>query len=330
MTRGQRRRLLLALGPAALCVPFWSRGQTPAKIPHIGYLSTGTAESNGALLDALKDSLRELGYVDGKNIIIDVGWVGPYANRFPELAASMVKASPSAIVGTCVPSTRAAKNATGTIPVVMSIDGDPVAAGLIASLAHPGGNVTGTSTLFEALIPKWIELINETVPKAQSLAVLSDPDNVVDEYLWAKTKDAAERLRVSVQQFSARRPAEIEPAFADMKQKGIGAAVVLTEAFLTSQQPRIVAAVSRERLPAIFGYSEFAEAGGLMSYGVSYRAYYRRVARYIDAVLKGAKPGDLPVEQPTKIELVVNLKAAQALGVTVPQSLLLRADEVIR
>jgi len=327
MKTDQRRRLLLALGPAALCAPFWSFGQT--KIPRIGYLSTGTAETNGALLDALKDSLRELGYVDGKNIVIDVGWVGPYANRFPELAASMVRASPSAIIGTCVPSTRAAKNATGTIPVVMSIDGDPVAAGLIASLAHPGGNVTGTSTLFEALIPKWIELVNETVPRAQSLAVLSDPDNVVDEYLWAKTKDAAERLRISVQQFSARRPAELEPAFADMKQKGIGAAVVLTEAFLTSQQPRIVALVTRERLPAIFGYSEFAEGGGLMSYGVSYRAYYRRVARYIDAVLKGTKPADLPVEQPTKIELVINVAAARKLGVTLPPSLLARADRVI-
>ena len=329
MKRLQRRRLVLALGAAAIAPHLPAQTRASDRIPHVGYLSTGTAESNGALLDALRESLRKLGYVDGKNIIIDVGWVGPYANRFPELAASMAKSKPSAIIGTCVPSTRAAKNATSTIPVVMSIDGDPVAAGLVASLAHPGGNVTGTSTLFEALIPKWIELITEAVPRAQSLAVLSDPDNVVDEYLWAKTKDAAEHLRVGVKQFGARRPAELDPAFADMKRNGVGAAVVLTEAFLTSQQPRIVALVDRERLPAIFGYSEFAEAGGLMSYGVSYREYYRGVARYVDAVLKGAKPADLPVEQPTKIELVINVAAARKLGVTLPPSLLVRADRVL-
>jgi len=261
--------------------------------------------------------------------VIDVGWVGPYANRFPQLAASMAKANPSAIVGTCVPSTRAAKNATQTIPVVMSVDGDPVAAGLIASLAHPGGNVTGTSTLFESLIPKWLELINAAMPKAHDVAVLSDPDNVVDEYFWGKTKDAAERIGVNVLQFGARRPDELEPAFADMNRKRVGAAVVLTEAFLTSQLPQIASLVERHRLPAIFGYREFAEAGGLMSYGVSYREYYRRVARYVDAVLKGTKPADLPVQQPTKVELVINLATAHKLGVTLPPQLLVRADGVI-
>jgi putative ABC transport system substrate-binding protein len=241
----------------------------------------------------------------------------------------MAKTSPSAIIGTCVPSTRAAKNATQTIPVVMAVDGDPVAAGLIASFAHPGGNVTGTSTLFESLIPKWLELINAAIPKARDIAVLSDPDNVVDEYFWARTKDAAERVGVNVLQFGARQPAELEPAFADMKLKRVGATIVLTEAFLTSQQPRIVALVDRYRLPSIFGYSEFVQAGGLMSYGVSYREYYRRVARYIDAVLKGTNPADLPVEQPTKIELVINLATARTLGVTMPPQLLVRADRMI-
>jgi putative ABC transport system substrate-binding protein len=329
MTFARRRRLLLAIGSAAVAIPLHSRAQSPARIPHIGYLSTGTPDTNGALLSALKDSLRELGYVDGKNIVIDVGWVGPYANQFPQLAASMAKTSPSAIIGTCVPSTRAAKNATQTIPVVMAVDGDPVAAGLIASFAHPGGNVTGTSTLFESLIPKWLELINAAIPKARDIAVLSDPDNVVDEYFWARTKDAAERVGVNVLQFGARQPAELEPAFADMKLKRVGATIVLTEAFLTSQQPRIVALVDRYRLPSIFGYSEFVQAGGLMSYGVSYREYYRRVARYIDAVLKGTNPADLPVEQPTKIELVINLATARTLGVTMPPQLLVRADRMI-
>jgi putative ABC transport system substrate-binding protein len=330
MLINQRRKWLLAIGSLAATAPFMSRAQPPGRIPHIAYMSTGTQDSNGALLDALRESLRELGYVDGKNLVIDVGWVGPDASEFPQLAASMVKNSPGAIIGTCIPSTRAAKNATRTIPVVMSVDGDPVAAGLIASFAHPGGNVTGTSTLFESLIPKWIELLNVAVPKARDIAVLSDPDNLVDSYYWARTKDAAQRIGVNVLQFGARKPSELEPAFAAMKRQGVDAAVVLTEAFLTSQLKRIVPLADRYGLPAIYGYREFAEAGGMMSYGVSYREYYKRVARYIDQVLRGTKPDDLPVEQPTRIELVVNQSAARKLGVTIPQSLLLRADAVIQ
>jgi putative ABC transport system substrate-binding protein len=330
MMMTQRRKWLLAIGSLAATAPFMSRAQSPGRISHIAYMSTGTQDSNGALLDALKESLRELGYVDGKNLVIDVGWVGPDASAFPQLAASMVKNSPGAIVGTCVPSTRAAKNATRTIPVVMSVDGDPVAAGLIASFAHPGGNVTGTSTLFESLIPKWIELLNVAVPKARDIAILSDPDNLVDSYYWARTQDAAQRIGVNVLQFGASKPSELEPAFADMKRKGADAVVVMTEAFLTSQLTRIVPLANRYNLPAIYGYREFAEAGGMMSYGVSYRDYYKRVARYIDQVLRGTKPADLPVEQPTRIELVVNQSAARTLGVTLPQSLLLRADAVIQ
>jgi putative ABC transport system substrate-binding protein len=324
-----RRQWLTALAAtlAATALPSLAQPQRP--LPRIAYLSTGSAESNGTLLEALKSALRELGYVDGRNIRIDAAWVGPYANRFPQVAASMVESKPTVLLGTCIPSARAAKNATSTIPVLMAVDGDPVAAGLVASLAHPGGNVTGTATLFEALIPKWIELITTAVPAAREIAVLSDPDNVVDAFMWAKTQAAAERKGVRVLQFGARRLAELEPAFAAMADKGVDALVVLTEAFITSQLARIVPLTERQRLPAIFGYREFAEAGGLMSYGVSYREYYKRVARYVDLVLKGRQPADLPVELPTKIELTVNAAAARRLGLTLPPQLLARADRVV-
>ncbi len=324
-----RRKLLLALGTGLLASPFVGRAQQKAKVPHIGYMSTGSLKTNEVFLAAFKDGLRELGYVDGKNIAIDARWAGNMANDFPEIADSLVKNQPSAIVTTCIPSTRAAKKATRTIPIVMSVDGDPITAGLISSYARPGANVTGTSTLFEALIPKWLELLTIAVPKVRHVAVLTNPDDLVDAYYWAQFQEAAKRLDVKVVQVTARLPADIDPAFAQMKTNGSGALVVMTEVFLAGQMPRIVPLADRYKLPAIAGFHEFAEAGGLISYGLSYRDYYKRVARYVDAVLKGAKPTDLPVEQPTRIELVINLATAGKLGVSIPQQLLVRADRVI-
>lgn len=325
-----RREALGALAAVLAAAPFTARAQQSAKVPHVGYLSTGSARSNAAFLGAFKDGLRELGYVDGKNIVIDLRWVGDSPADFPRLAAALVKDRPSAIVGTCIPSTRAAKEATQTIPVVMSVDGDPVAAGLIASFARPGGNVTGASTLFEELIPKWIELLTAATPKVRTVALLRDPFNVVDPFYAAQFEDAAKRVGVGVAQFEARAPEDLDQAFSQMKKLKVGGVVVLTEAFLAGEINHIVPLANQYQLPSIYGFREFAEAGGLMSYGVSYREYYRRVARYVDAVLKGTKPADLPVEQPTRIELVINLKTAKALGLAIPQSLLLRADEVIQ
>jgi len=325
-----RRNFLRVVGASLAAVSCAARAQPGGRPAHIGYMSVGSLESNGAYLEALKDALRGLGYVEGSNIVIDVQWAGDNAGLFPEIAASFVRAHPSAIIGTCIPSTRAAKNATTSIPVVMSVDGDPVASGLVMSLARPGGNVTGTSTLFEELIPKWLELLTVAVPRIRDIAILTNPDNVADPYFWAKFKEAAQRLGIKAIKVEANTPDGIDRGFADMKKRGAGALVVMTEAFFAAQIPRLVGQSERNRLPAIYGYREFVQAGGLMSYGLSYREYFKRVARYIDAVLKGTKPADLPVEQPTKIELAVNLVAARKLGLTLPQSLLLRADEVIQ
>jgi putative ABC transport system substrate-binding protein len=325
-----RRKLLIGVGAAALTCPLAARGQQASKIPHVGYISTGSARSNAAFLGALKDGLRELGYVDGKNIVIDARWAGDSPSDFPQLAASLVKSQPSAIIGTCIPSTRAAKEATHTIPVVMSVDGDPVAARLISSFARPGGNVTGASTLFEELIPKWIELLVTAAPKVRTVALLRDPYNAVDPFYAAQFEDAAKRIGVAVEQFEARSPEDVDRAFPQMKKLNVGGLVVLTEAFLAGEVNHIVPLANQYELPSIYGFREFAEAGGLMSYGVSFREYYRRVARYVDAVLKGARPADLPVEQPTRIELVINLATARKLGVSLPPQLLVRADEVIQ
>jgi putative ABC transport system substrate-binding protein len=325
-----RRQLLAALAAALVVRPLRGGAQSSAGVPHIGYLSLGSPRSNGAFLDAFKDGLRELGYVDGRNIVIDVRWAGDSPADLPRLAAALVQNRPDAIIGTCIPSTRAAKGATRTIPVVMSVDGDPVAAGLIASFARPGGNVTGTSTLFEALIPKWVELLTVAAPKVRGVALLHNPTDLVDPFYAAQVGEAGKRMGVEIAQFEADTAENLDRAFAAMKDKGAGGVVVLTEAFFAAEVERIVALANRYQLPAIYGFQEFARAGGLMSYGVSFRDYYEGVARYVDAVLKGTRPADLPVEQPRRIELVVNLKTAKALGLAFPQALLLRADEVIQ
>jgi len=328
--RAPRRAVLRALGAGLLAAPLSVVAQTGLPLPRIGYLSQGTPASNRVFLDALKDGLRELGWIDGRNFVLDLRFVGIATNLFPQEAAALAKAHPHTIVTTCIPSTRAAMGATRSIPVVMSIDGDPVKADLIASYARPGGNVTGTSTLFEELIPKWLELLALATPAVRDVAVLGNPANPVEPFFWARFEDAARQRGLRVLTVGAAEPAAIPAAFVAMKRQNAGALVVMTDAFLAGQIATIVPLANRAPLPAIYGYREFAAAGGLMSYGLSYRDYFRRVARYVDAVLKGAKPADLPVEQPTQIELVVNLQTARALGLAVPQSLLLRADEVIQ
>jgi len=327
-----RRKLLVAAGATLATWPLASRAQPSARVPHVGYISLGSPRSNGAFLDAFRDGLHELGYADGRNIVIDVRWAGDSPADLPRLAASLVKDRPDAIIGTCIPSTRAAKEATRTIPVVMSVDGDPVAAGLIASFARPGGNVTGTSTLFEELIPKWVELLTTAAPRVRNVALLHNPADLVDPFYAAQVGEAAKRVGIDVSEFEAdaAEAENLDRAFAAMKNKGAGGVVVLTEAFFAAEVERIVSLANRYQLPSIYGFREFARAGGLMSYGVSFRDYYKNVARYVDAVLKGTRPADLPVEQPRRIELVVNLKTAKALGLAFPQALLLRADEVIQ
>ena len=324
-----RRRVLLALGAGALAAPCASLAQQNAlKIPHIDYLSQGSEANRGVFLDAFKEGLREFGWIDGKNIIVDVHWAPAY--EFPELAASLVKGNPAAIVGTCIPSTRAAKNATTTIPVVMSVNGDPVGSGLVASLARPGANVTGTSTLFEELIPKWFEIIATTLHNIRTVAVMANPESVDDEYWWAQAQQAAERIRLNVVRTEARTPADLDREIGSMKKQRVEAFVLMVDAYFLNEMQRIVLLAKEYKLPGIYGFREYVEAGGLISYGLSYRDYYKGVARYVDRVLRGTRPADLPVEQPTKIELAINLASAKALGLTIPQSLVVRADKVIQ
>ena len=324
----RRRQFVLALGASVFATPRAFALQTSPKIPHIVYLSQGAESTRGAFLAAFKDALRDLGWTDGKNIVVETQWAP--AREFPAVAASVVKRNPAAIVGTCIPSTRAAKNATSTIPVVMSVNGDPVGAGLVASLAHPGANVTGASTLFEQLIPKWLETITAAVPQAKSIAVLANPDSISDEYWWTQIQDVAKSKRVKLARAEARTSADLESTFESMKKQRAGAFIMMVDAFFLNELQRIVTLASVYKLPGIYGFREYAEAGGLMSYGLSYRDYYKGVARYIDKVLKGAKPANLPVEQPTKIELVVNRATARMLGLTLPDQLLARADKVIQ
>src|SRR5262249_50580055 len=289
-----RRELVAALGATLVAWPLSGRAQQATKVPHVGFLSTGSLEIHQVFLGALKDGLRELGYVDGKNIVIDERWAGDMASDFPRLAASLVQSNPNALITTCIPSTRAAKQATRTIPVVMSVDGDPVSAGLIASYARPGGNITGTSTLFEELIPKWLELLTVAVPKVRDVAILTNPRELVDVYYWARSEEAAKHRGVKVVNVEAGAPSEIDSAFAEMRKRGAGALVVMVDDFLAGQMELIVSLADRYKLPAIYGFREFAEAGGLMSYGLSYRHYYRRLARYVDAGLRYTQPSPLP------------------------------------
>jgi putative ABC transport system substrate-binding protein len=273
-----RRRVVLALGAGAFAAPLAPFAQRQASpIPHIVYLSQGSEASRGVLLAAFRDGLREVGWVDGENVIVDVHWAPPY--EFSQVAASAVKRKPAAIVGTCIPSTRAAKNATATIPVIMSVNGDPVEAGLVASLARPGANVTGTWTLFEELVPKWLELMTTVVPAVRTIAVLVNPESLDDEYWWARGEEAAKRMGVNVVRAEARTVAGLEQAISIAIKRQAGALVVMVDGFFLSQVQRIVTLASVHRLPGIYGFREYAEAGGLMSYGLSYRDYYKNVAR---------------------------------------------------
>ena len=324
-----RRRVLVVLGASALAAPWGSLAQVyGAKIPHIDYLSQGSEADRGVFLAAFKEGLREYGWIDGKNVVIDVHWAPAY--EFPQLAASLVKRDPAAIVGTCIPSTRAAKNATTTIPVIMSVNGDPVESGLVASLARPGANVTGTSTLFENLIPKWFEIISTTIPTIRTVAVMANPESVGDEYWWALAEQAAGRIHLNVVRAEAHTPAGIHREFGSLKKQRVEAFILMVDAYFLNEMQRIVTLAEEYKLPGIYGFREYAEAGGLMSYGLSYRDYYKGLARYVDKVLRGTKPADLPVEQPAKIKLAINLGTAKSLGLTIPAAVLARADEVIQ
>jgi len=303
-------------------------GQQPKKVPRIGYLGTGSRSS--AVVEAFQQELRDLGYIEGQNITIEYRSTEGMAERLPNLAAELVQLKVDIIVVGGSPATQAAKNATKTIPIVMTSATDPVGIGLVASLAHPGGNVTGLSNVGSDLGGKQLELLKEAFPKVSRVAVLWDsaaPGNV----LWlGEMKAAAEALRITLQPVNVHGPNDFERALSAIKKEHASALSALRNAVTNNYQPRIVDFAAKSRLPAMYPDSEFVEVGGLMSYGPNFADLFRRAAMYVDKILKGAKPADLPVEQPTKFELVINLKTAKQIGLTIPPNVLARANKVIK
>ena len=325
-----RRAFIGTLAVFLLAGPLAAEAQAPAKVSRIGFLSVGSPTDNLFTLEAFQQGLRELGYVQGQNIAIEYRFAEGRPERLPALAADLVRLKVAVIVTGSPPAPEAAKRATSTIPIVFAVIGDPVAQGLVASLAWPGGNITGLANLAQEVVGKQLELLKEVAPKVSRVAVLQNPSNHAHPFVLRQAEGAARALGVQLHILQARTPPEIEAAFAAMSRQRAGGVVVLRDTLFLTQRTQIAALAAKSRLPAVYGLREAAEAGGLMAYGANVLLMYRRAATYVDKILKGAKPADLPVEQPTKFELVINLKTAKALGLTIPQSLLQRADEVIQ
>ena len=313
---------------SALC--FSAPAQQPTKIPRIGFLSASSPAALSARIEAFRQGLRELGYVEGKNIVIEWRSAEGKLDRIPALAAELVRLKVDIIVTAGPSLTHAAKEATSTIPIVMTFDPDPVGSGFVASLARPGGNITGLSTLSPEISGKQLELLKETVPKLSRVAVLGNSTSPGNAQALREMELAAGVSKAKLQYLDVLDPKDIETAFRAASKGRADVILVLPSPLLTSQRTQIVDLAVKSRLPAIYFQTEFVEAGGLMSYGASITDMDRRSATYVDKILKGAKPADLPVERPTKFEFVINLKTAKALNLTIPQSVLYRADKVIK
>ena len=326
-----RRRTLLASTLGLLAAPIAAVAQSPARVHRIGLLGgSGPASPEAShLWDAFLQGLRDLGYVDGQNAVIEGRWYGDRTDLVPVLASELVRLPVDVIVAGTAPAPEAAKRATSTTPIVMLSHPDPVGSGLVASLARPGGNVTGLSSLSPELRGKQIQLLKEALPSLSRVAILSNPSIPSHAMDVKETEVAARALKMRLQVLEVRAPSELAGAFSAATKERAGALVVLSGTIFFAHRTRIVELATQSRLPAMYSWRENAEAGGFMVYGPSLRDNWRRAAWYVDRILKGAKPGDLPVEQPTKLELVVNLKAASALGVTFPPAVLARADEII-
>ena len=324
-----RRAFLGTLAGGLLTPPLAAEAQPSGKVWRIGYLSSQSAAGGRGSLDAFRQGLRDLGYVEGQNIVIDYRWADGNYERLPTLAKELVSLNLDLIVSTGgSPTVRAAKTATTTVPIVF-VTGSAVADGIVSNLARPAGNLTGFDVLAEELDTKQLALLKETLPKAVRVAVLWNPWIQWGEVRRKRLEIAAQALRVKLRFLEAQHPGEIETAFAAIARERSDALFVSADPMFSSEAGRIVRWTARARLPTMYSWRIFVEGGGLMSYSADLAAIYRRAATYVDKILRGAKPADLPVEQPTKYELVINLKTAKALGLTIPPSLLLRADEVI-
>jgi len=328
MNRRDTVLALLALGTA----PFLAEAQRPGKVWRVGFLMPYRRPPSPELFEKFFGShlraLRDVGYVEGKNVVIEWRFAENKPERLPGLAAELVQLKMDVIHSTGTPATLAAQRATTTIPIVMMV-GDPVGAGLVASLARPGGNSTGVTSLDVELTPKLLELLLNVAPKTSKVAVMVNPSNSAQFRTLNLVQDAAQRIGKNVVAVQPQTAAEIENGFSVMRQQGAGAVLVAPDSFFLSQRSQIAELAAKNRLPSIAGFAEFAEVGCLLSYAANSADLLRRALTHVDRILKGAKPGDLPVEQPTKFDLVINLKTAKALGITIPQSLLLRAERVI-
>ena len=326
-----RRKMIIALGAAALASPFTLHAQPRTKVWRIGFLAlrhvnfVDTDYSYGPF----RQRMRELGYVDGKNLVIEWRSAEGKSERLPGLAAELVRLNVDLIVTAGNQAVAAAQKATATIPIVIGNSTDPVGAGFVASLARPGGNITGLSNIADDISPKYLEMLISMVPKLSRVAVLLDLSSSSQAKVLNNVRAAAKTAKVTVLPFDARNPEGIEQAFSLMKKDKAGAVIVVSNGLFVQQASQIAELAAKHRLPSISGYREYADAGVMVSYGPSFAENYRRIATYVDKIFKGAKPGDLPVEQPTKFELFINGKTAKALGLKIPQSLLISADKVI-
>jgi putative ABC transport system substrate-binding protein len=326
-----RRKLLAALGAGALAAPFSSFGQQQGKVWRVGFLATRHLDFVDAdpYYGPFRQGMRELGYVEGKNLVVEWRSAESKTERLPDLAAELVRLKMDVIVTEAAVATLAAQKGTSTIPIVMANVGDPVGTGVVKSLARPGGNTTGLSNMVSELVPKHLELLLSIVPKVSRVAFLWNSANSSQLIALKSVQAAAQKVGVKILPLEAQTPQQIENAFSVMAREKPGAVIVAQNPFAFQQRRQIAELAAKIRLPSISGSREYAEAGGLIGYGASIADGSRRAASYVDKIFKGAKPGDLPVEQSTLFELVINRNTAKAMGITFPQSLLVRADRVI-
>jgi putative ABC transport system substrate-binding protein len=323
MNRRDTVLALIALGAA----PLISSSQQPTtKVARIGFLGSNTSSDSGWRVAALRAGLRDFGYVEGKNFVIEFRWADNNYERLPALATELVELKVDVIVTGGTPGSLAAKRATTTIPIVIAAVADPVAGGLVANLARPGGNITGQTYFNAELNAKRLELLKEAFPLIRRVAVLLNSDNPASPV--REMEAAARSLKMEIQKFEVRSPSEFESAFVAMDKRRVQAVAVIDEPMLITNAATVASIAAKHRIPSI-GFVDFANGGGLMAYGVGFRGMYRRAAYFVDKILKGTSPGDLPIEGATKFDLVINLKTAKALGIKIPQSMLLRADRVI-
>jgi putative ABC transport system substrate-binding protein len=325
----KRREFITLLGSAAAAWPLAARAQQPAKVPRIGFLGNSTEALEANLVGPFRDGLRDLGYEAGRNIVIEYRWAEGKYERFPTLIAELIASKVDVIVTAGTPASLAVKKAASSIPLVMIAVGEPVATGLVASLARPGGNITGLTSIAEDLEGKRLELLREVVPTVSHVALFWNSGNPVHVKLEQEAQAAAKVMRLKVLSLGVRSWEEIEAGFATILREGPEALCVLADRLLLHHRNTIMDFASQHRLPGVHAYRELVEAGGLMSYGPSYAGMHKRAAYFVDRILKGTNPGDLPVERPATFELILNLKSAKALRLTIPPSIILRADEVI-